>query len=57
MTNKHDLFKRELELLLNKYSLDNDLKTPDYILADHLYYSLFTLEKTLKQRYWHERDV
>lgn len=30
------IFKKKLEELLNKYSIDNDCKTPDYILAEYL---------------------
>lgn len=30
-------FKKELEQLLNKYSIDNDVDTPDYILASYIY--------------------
>ena len=29
-------FKRELTILINKYSLENKSNTPDYILADYL---------------------
>lgn len=29
-------FKKELETLINKYSMENDSNTPDYILASYL---------------------
>ena len=32
---KHE-FKKELESLINKYSLENESDTPDFILADYL---------------------
>lgn len=31
-----DDFKSKLMRLLNKYSIDNQTNTPDFILADHL---------------------
>ena len=29
-------FEKEIEFLLNKCGIDNELKTPDYILASYL---------------------
>ena len=29
-------FRKELEALLNKYSIDNDTNTPDFILAEYI---------------------
>lgn len=53
-SNKLDEFKRELEVLVNKYSLDNDTNTPDYILAEYLYRCLFTFENTVRLRDFHD---
>lgn len=37
---KRDEFKRRLAALINEYSLENDSDTPDFILAEYLYYCL-----------------
>lgn len=36
MSNKHSEFRKELEGLINKYSMENESNTPDFILADFL---------------------
>ena len=30
-------FRKELESLINRHSVDNELSTPDYILADYTF--------------------
>lgn len=37
---KYHEFKRELASLLNRYSIDNDCETPDFILADYITHHL-----------------
>jgi hypothetical protein len=44
----------ELESLLNRLSVDNDLNTPDYILARYLVRCLENLQETTKGRDTHE---
>ena len=36
MSNKHSEFKKELEGLINRYSMESESNTPDFILADFL---------------------
>lgn len=36
MTNNKDNFEDELSKLLNRYSLENETDTPDFILAKYL---------------------
>lgn len=44
----------ELTTLLNKYSLDAKLNTPDFLLAEYLVVHLDSLATTLKHRdQWH----
>lgn len=43
-------FKKELEILINKYSLENSSDTPDYILADYLSGCLDLFNSTLAER-------
>jgi hypothetical protein len=43
-------FKKELEQLLNKYSIDNDTNTPDFILADYLTGCIKVYNKTTVKR-------
>lgn len=37
-------FKKELEQLINKHSVDSLLETPDFILADYLTSALYIFE-------------
>lgn len=37
-------FKKELEQLINRHSIDNDLNTADFILADYLNSCLYIYE-------------
>ncbi len=51
-------FRDELETLINKHSIDNDLETPDHILADHVIRQLRTLKRTVSTRErWHGRKT
>lgn len=43
-------FKKELEELINKYSLENMSNTPDFILADYLNNCLSTFNLATQQR-------
>jgi len=43
-------FRKELEILINKFSLENGSDTPDFILADYLTNCLKTFDDTLQAR-------
>ena len=43
-------FKEELEILINKHSMENDSNTPDFILADYLMECLQNFNKTSRTR-------
>jgi len=50
-------FKKELEQLINKYSMENDSNTPDFILAEYLIKCLDAFNVTLQRREaWYGRD-
>lgn len=47
-------FRRELESLINRYSLENGSNTPDFILADYLVRCLETFDSVVNRRdEWH----
>ena len=51
-------FRKELEILINKNSLENGSDTPDFILADYLTMCLETFDKTLQAReQWYGRNL
>lgn len=43
-------FRKELEHLINKYSIENGSNTPDFILADYLVECLQVFENAIKRR-------
>jgi hypothetical protein len=43
-------FRKELEELINKHSLEKNSDTPDFILADYLAMCLHTFDKAMKAR-------
>ena len=43
-------FKKELEGLINKYSIENESDTPDFILAEYLMGCLKTFNDITKSR-------
>lgn len=43
-------FRKELERLINKYSMENGSDTPDFILADYLVACLDAFDATVKAR-------
>ena len=43
-------FQKELEFLINKYSLESGSDTPDFILAEYLNGCLVNFNQTLKVR-------
>ena len=47
---KIDDFQKEIERLINRYSLDNDLHTPDFIIAEYLVSCLETLRNAVIRR-------
>jgi hypothetical protein len=47
-------FKRELESLINRYSIENGSNTPDFLLAEYLMACLAAFEATsLAREKWH----
>jgi len=51
-------FRKELEDLINRHSLENGSDTPDFILADYLVGCLRTFDETLvKRERWYGREV
>ena len=54
---KREAFARELKMLINKYSLENDSDTPDFILTEHLIQSLELFHQTSNmRRSWYSDD-
>lgn len=52
--NKKKEFCEELSSLFNRYSVDNTLNTPDFILAEHVFSNLNDLAWMLDSRDgWH----
>lgn len=50
-------FKKELEHLINKHSVENESNTPDFILAQYLTGCLAVFATTIQQREnWYSRD-
>ncbi len=48
------MFQKELQHLINKYSIENESNTPDYILAKYLKACLEVFESAVKERdLWH----
>ena len=51
-------FETELRQLINKYSMENQSNTPDYILAEYLLRCLVAFEVATQQREgWYGRDA
>ncbi len=51
-------FKKELEILINKHSLENDSNTPDFILANYMAMCLDAYNITLQSReQWYGREI
>ena len=49
-------FRKELEVLLNKYSMENNSDTPDFILAEFLTNCLWAFDIAIRNReQWHGR--
>ena len=48
--NNQERFRTDLEKLINKYSVENNSNTPDYILADYLIECLHNLDKVINKR-------
>lgn len=50
-------FRKELETLINKHSLENGSDTPDFILADYVSKCLKTFDETIQAReQWYGRN-
>jgi hypothetical protein len=51
-------FRKELEVLINKNSLENGSDTPDFILAEYLAACLAAFDATIgKREKWYGREV
>lgn len=50
LEHKLDSFKKELAFLVNKYSLENQTDTPDYVIADYLVRCLRNWNTTYQER-------
>lgn len=50
MSIKKSTFEKELEELINRYSLENESNTPDFILADLVKNTLNIFACTIKSR-------
>lgn len=51
-------FKKELERLINRFSMENGSNTPDFILADYLVGCLESYNETVKAREkWYGREI
>jgi hypothetical protein len=46
-------FRRELATLLNRYSFDNEVNTPDYILAEYVFQSILNYKEAIASRDFH----
>ena len=53
---KWKAFERELAGLINKYSLENNSNTPDYILAHYLHQCLMAYESLKRANDEHHND-
>ena len=54
---KMDEFRKELEHLINKHSMENASKTPDFLLAEYLVNCLMALDSIVEQREkWYRED-
>jgi hypothetical protein len=47
---KQEEFRRELAAVLNRYSMENNSNTPDFLLADYLIEALRALDKAILGR-------
>lgn len=52
-------FRKELEELINRFSLENNSNTPDFILAEYLEQSLksFDLAVTKRSLWYNEKNI
>lgn len=51
-------FKKELASLINRYSIENDSNTPDFILADYVVECLNSFANTSKTREkWYGKEL
>ena len=56
--NQMNTFQEELEALLNRYSLEIESDTPDYVLAHYIKYSLkaYNQATNLREEYYGRRE-
>ena len=51
-------FRLELEILINKHSMENGSDTPDFLLAEYLTDCLNAFDKTMQKREkWYGREI
>ena len=47
-------FKKELEHLINRHGVDNEISTPDFILADYLVHCIYLFSNSMANNIkWH----
>lgn len=54
--NRYSRFRKELESLINKHTLENESDTPDFILAEYLKDCLKAYDKAVKAKNEHFND-
>lgn len=42
-------FQKELEILINSYSVDDEIGVPDYILVEHIINCLKNIKRTIER--------
>jgi len=55
--NNKEMFRAELEVIINKYSMENSSDTPDWIIADYLVSCLDSFNQSVGAREkWYDRE-
>jgi len=55
--NNKEMFRAELEVIVNKYSMENSSDTPDWIIADYLVSCLDSFNWSVGAREkWYDRE-
>jgi hypothetical protein len=54
MSLREQSFREELRMLINRYSVESNSDTPDFILADYISDALDAFDEAIRQRdQWH----
>ena len=55
--NNKEMFRAELEVIINKYSMENSSNTPDWIIADYLVSCLDSFNRSVGAREkWYDKE-